>query len=57
MAKSKSISISDDIFEMLISQLQTTIKVSKFVEQSIIEKLERDTKREKILYSDNFKPL
>lgn len=57
MAKSKSISISNDIYEMLISQLSTNIKVLKFVEQSIIEKLERDAKREKVLYSDNFKPL
>lgn len=57
MSKGKTIRISDDTYEMLRIQLHPMIKLSKFVEQAIIEKLERELKREKVTYSDNFKPL
>jgi len=57
MNKGKTIRISDDVYEMLRIQLSPMFKLSKFVEQAIIEKLERELKKEKVAYSDNFKPL
>lgn len=56
MNKVKQIKISADIIEMVISQTSKET-AQRFIEQAIVEKLEREMKREKVAYSDNFKPL
>ena len=54
IAKGKNIRVADDVYDLLKANLQPTFKLSKYVEQAIIEKIERERKLEKIRY-DNLK--
>jgi nicotinic acid phosphoribosyltransferase len=54
IAKGKNIRVADDVYDLLKANLQPTFKLSKYVEQAIVEKIERERKLEKIRY-DNLK--
>jgi nicotinic acid phosphoribosyltransferase len=54
MSKGKNIRVADDVYDLLKANLQPTFKLSKYVEQAIVEKIERERKLEKIRY-DNLK--
>jgi nicotinic acid phosphoribosyltransferase len=54
ITKGKNIRVADDVYDLLKANLQPTFKLSKYVEQAIVEKIERERKLEKIRY-DNLK--
>ena len=55
--KSKSIKISNECYDFLRENLSPMIKMSKFVESAIFDKIEREKKSEKVLYTQDFKPI
>lgn len=55
MTSGKNIRISNDSYDYLRQNISPLIKLSKFVEQAIFEKIEREKKSEKVQYFDDFK--
>ena len=51
----KNIRVSSDSYEFLRQNISPLIKLSKFVEQAIFEKIEREKKSEKVQYFEDFK--
>lgn len=55
MTSGKNIRISNDSYDYLRQNISPLVKLSKFVEQAIFEKIEREKKSEKVQYFDDFK--
>lgn len=55
MTTGKNIRISNDSYDYLRQNISPLTKLSKFVEQAIFEKIEREKKTEKIKYFEDFK--
>lgn len=53
--KNKSVKISNECYDHLRENLSPMIKMSKFIEAAIMEKIERERKTEKVNYSKDFK--
>lgn len=51
----KNVRISDDTYDYIRTYLPPHIKISKFAEQAIYEKIQRDRKTEKLQYLEPFK--
>lgn len=55
MTTGKNIRISNDSYDYLRQNISPLTKLSKFVEQAIFEKIEREKKSEKVQYFEDFK--
>jgi hypothetical protein len=51
----KNVRISDDTYDFIRLNLPPHIKISKFAEQAIYEKIQRDMKTEKLQYLEPYK--
>lgn len=53
--KGKNIRVSDSTHKKLITELPAKVKIGAFVEEAIDEKIERERKSEKVIYTEDFK--
>lgn len=53
--KGKNIRVSDSTHKKLITELPAKVKIGAFVEEAIDEKIERERKCEKVIYTEDFK--
>lgn len=51
----KNVRISDDTYDYIRQYLPPHMKISKFTEQAIYEKIQRDMKTEKLQYLEPYK--